>query len=97
MSTILPTHDRVVLELITEEQVSTGGIILQTNENRETLTKAKVVAVGPGTHRYGTFTEVSVKVGDTVVFDRVNALTLRQDNKTYYVVNDPQVMAVLGE
>ncbi len=53
------------------EKVSRGGIITPGTVRKNSVQKAKVLAVGPGEFQNGVFVELSgIKAGDTVLIDK---------------------------
>ena len=71
MPSLRPLHDNLLVKPISDEQATKAGIILPDTVNKERPEKGQVVAVGSGkTLDNGTKTELSVKVGDTVLFKK---------------------------
>lgn len=64
-----PLNDLVLIEQIKAEEKTASGILLPTDE-KAILSKGKVLAVSDGwTTQQGTLVKLTVKVGDTVVFN----------------------------
>ena len=65
---LVPLYDRVIVKPFEEEQKSTGGILLGSATVKST--RGKVVATGKGRLlENGNTAALSVKVGDTVMFN----------------------------
>ena len=79
---LVPLDNRVVVELIEEDSVTPGGIILS-DKSKGKPTRGKVLAVGPGKWQEGGGRfPMTLKVGDTVVFSSYsgNLITFIKDD-----------------
>jgi len=94
---IKPLRDQVVLEPISEEEKSKGGIILPDTAEREKPEQGKVIAVGPGrvTPDGKTTIPPSVKKGDKVLFTKYGPTEVKVGGKEYLVVKEEDVLAIL--
>jgi len=95
---IHPLGDRVVIEelVIDEKSKKTAsGIFIPDTVNQDKGAKqGKVIAVGPGKYIEGTLVPLEVKIGDTVLFQWGDKITL--DGHDYYVVADSSLMATVA-
>ncbi|MCB2187340.1 MAG: co-chaperone GroES [Deltaproteobacteria bacterium] len=67
---IKPLQDRVIVKRLDEEEKTAGGIIIP-DTAKEKPQQGKILAVGPGkVLDSGTKVELTVKVGDTVLFGK---------------------------
>ncbi|GAK48387.1 molecular chaperone GroES [Secundilactobacillus oryzae JCM 18671] len=90
-----PLGDRVVLEAQQEEEQTVGGIVLASNAQEKPQT-ATVVAVGEGrVLDNGEKLAPAVKVGDTVLFDKYAGSEVKYDDKSYLVVHEKDLVAVV--
>lgn len=90
-----PLGDRVVLEAQQEEEQTVGGIVLASNAQEKPQT-ATVVAVGEGrVLDNGEKLAPAVKVGDTVLFDKYAGSEVKYDEKSYLVVHEKDLVAVV--
>ncbi len=90
-----PLSNRVILDVLKEEQKSAGGLVLPESAT-ETPQKATVVAVGDGRIlENGQKVEVSVHVGDVVFFEKYAGSEVKYEGKEYLVVKDSDILAVL--
>lgn len=66
---IIPLNDNVLLQVLAKEETSTGGLYLAPSKaDRHELTRAKVLAVGPGrVTSNGVRIEPTLVRGDTVL------------------------------
>ncbi len=91
-----PLGDRVILAPLAKEEVTKGGIILPDTADKERPEQGKVVAVGPGKFREdGTRLEMSVKVGDLVMFKKYAPDEVKMDGETFLVVAESDLMAIV--
>lgn len=89
-----PLGDRIVLKAQEEEQ-TVGGIVLASNAKNKPTTGV-VVAVGQGrTLDNGQVVAVAVKEGDKVLFDKYAGNEVEYDGKTYLVVHEKDLVAVV--
>ena len=65
---LVPLYDRVIVKPLEEEKKSSGGILL--GSAAEKSSRGKVIAVGKGrVLENGSTSPLSVKVGDTVIYN----------------------------
>lgn len=94
---VIPLHDRVVIKEDTEskEQTTASGIIIPVTAQEDKGSKrGRVVAVGNGRFDDGVHIPVSVKVGDTVLFQWGDKIKV--DNEDYYIVRESEILAILN-
>lgn len=87
-----PLFDRVLLKQ-EEEKKDASNIILPTNL-QEKPAIAQVVAVGDGNTVDGKI-EMSVKIGDKVVFSRYAAQEFKFNKETYLLIRQDDILAVM--
>ena len=95
--TIKPLSNYLVVRLIKEE-VSTGGIIFASNQNKAVLLKAEVLAVGPGAKdNNGETIPMSVKYLDKVLMNHQGVVSLGRwgGYNDVLMVSETHVQAVL--
>lgn len=91
-----PLGDRVILAPLAKEEVTKGGIILPSTVDKERPEQGKVIAVGPGKLRDdGVRVEMSVKVGDMVLFKKYAPDEIKMDDETYFVLSESDLMAIV--
>ncbi|MDR2660882.1 MAG: co-chaperone GroES [Lactobacillaceae bacterium] len=91
---IKPLGDRVLLEIIEENESKVGGILIANNAKEKPLTGA-VVAISQTT--VGDLNApTSVKVGDQVAFDKYAGQEITVDGKDYLVVHEKDIVGVLN-
>lgn len=93
---IKPLSDRVLIKEDTEskEKKTSSGIIIPMNVDSDKGGKrGEVMAVGEGRTEEGELIPVSVKVGDTVLFQWGDKVKI--DDEEYYIVKESEIMAVI--
>ena len=94
---LVPLYDRVIVKPFEEEQKSSGGILLGSAAVKST--RGKVVAVGKGrVLDNGTFAPMSVKVGDTVVYNEgYGCKKEKLDGEDVVIISETDVFAIVEE
>lgn len=91
-----PLHDRVVIKQDAVEEQTVSGIIIPT-QAQEKQYRGTVLAVGPGAwDSNGQRVEMSVAVGDKVLYGKYAAQEVKVEGETYLIVKEAEVYAVLG-
>ena len=91
---IKPLFDRIVIEpLETEEKTKSGIVLLAKDQEKPQM--ARVTAVGPGGQVDGKDVKMVVKVGDTVLYSKYAGSEFKVDNKTFTVMLQSDVLAVV--
>ena len=93
---IRPLHDRVVVRRSEEEATSAGGIV-QPGAAAEKPNQGEVVAVGAGrVTNDGQVVELSVKVGDKVIFGQyAGTNTIKVDGEELLIMQESEIYGVL--
>lgn len=90
-----PLADRVVLRVKEEEEKSIGGIVLASAAQDKPQT-AVVVAVGPGkTTSEGTLIAPTVKVGDSVVFEKFAGSKIKVEGEELLIAHESDLLAIV--
>ena len=88
-----PLEDRVVVEPKEAESVTAGGIVLPDN-TKEKQQRGTVVAVGPGKLLDdGTRAELSVAVGDEVIYGKYAGNDITVDGKDVKILREEDILA----
>jgi chaperonin GroES len=91
-----PLGDRVILEPVSEEKKSKGGIILPETVDKERPEKGKVIAIGPGKiDESGKRIPMNVKKGDIVLFTKYGPNEVKIDGKEYLIAKEEDILAIL--
>ncbi|MDR2591240.1 MAG: co-chaperone GroES [Chitinispirillales bacterium] len=92
---VKPMEDRVILKSMEAEAKTAGGIIIPDNA-KEKPQKGEIVAVGPGKmNDKGTRNEMTVKVGDKVLYGKYAGTEVTIDGQEYLIVRESDILAVV--
>ena len=90
-----PLADRVVIEPLEQEEVTTGGILLPETA-KERPQQGKVLSAGPGrTDEKGKRVPMDVKVGDRVLYAKYSGTEVKVDSKKLLIMKEGDVLAIL--
>jgi chaperonin GroES len=90
-----PLHDRVVVERITAEEKTAGGIIIP-DTAKEKPQQAQVVAVGSGRIlENGTAVPLTVKAGDKVLVGKWSGTDVTIDGTEYLILKEDEILGIL--
>ena len=89
-----PLGDRVIVEVVEEEEQTVGGIVLANNAKQKPQT-GKVVAVGEGALiPDGKRLPMAVIVSDTVLYDKYAGSEVKYEGQDYLVLHEKDIMAI---
>ena len=90
-----PLNDRVIVKRLENETKTASGIVIPDNA-AEKPDQGEVLAVGPGKHdEDGDRIEMSVKVGDRVLFGKYAGQTVKVDGQELLVMREEDIMGVV--
>ena len=87
-----PTRDRIIVKPVDVDNVTESGLIIPGSRG-EKPTRGEIIATGPGKYEYGVWIEMTVKAGDTVMFELAQATNMESD---YMVMRESNIIAVIG-
>lgn len=87
---LTPLHDRVIVKPAAAEEKTAGGIIIP-DTAKEKPQKGTVVAVGNGKKDH----QMTVKVGDTVLYGKYAGTDLKLDGKDYLIMREDDILAII--
>lgn len=87
---IKPLADRVLIEPSAAETQTASGIYIP-DTAKEKPQRGTVVAVGKGTKDH----EMTVKVGDTVLYGKYAGTELKLENKDYLIMREDDILAIV--
>jgi chaperonin GroES len=90
-----PLGDRIVAEVLEEEQTTASGIVLP-DTAQEKPQRAKVLAVGSGHYEFGHHVPLEVEVGDVVLFSKYGGTEIKDGGRDYLILRESDILAVLG-
>jgi len=92
---VRPLQDRVLVERLEEETKTAGGIIIPDN-NKEKPAQGKIVAVGQGTMlEDGSYRELLVKEGDTVLFGKYAGTEVKVEGKEMLIMRQDDILGIM--
>jgi chaperonin GroES len=90
-----PLGNRVVVEPIEQEEVTSGGIVLPETA-KEKPQKGTVLAIGPGDRDDdGNRIPMDVKEGDTVLFAKYSGTEIKLDEKKVLILRESDLLAIV--
>lgn len=90
---VKPLNDRVLVEPVSAEQKTAGGILLPDSAQEKPL-RGKVLAVGDGTaNDSGERTALAVNVGDTVVYGKYAGSDITVAGKELKIMRENDILA----
>ncbi len=93
---IRPLADKVLVERLEAESVTSGGIVLPESA-KEKPQRGKVVSVGKGKLLDdGSRGKMGVKKGDEVLFTSYAGTDIKIDGKEYLIMDESSIMAIIG-
>lgn len=85
---IKPLAERVLIEVKTAEEKTSGGILIPQTSQEKTQ-EGIVIAVGDSD-------KIKVKVGDTVIYDKYAGVQIKVDEKDHLLIKAEDILAVVG-
>lgn len=89
MSKIQPLSDKVLIQILEQEEKTSSGILLP-DTAKETTQKAKVIEIGSSE-------DIQVKKGDIVIYDKYSGIQIKEDNKEYLIVKNEEIVATIEQ
>jgi chaperonin GroES len=87
---IKPLGSRVIIESAAAETKTASGIFIP-DTAKEKPQRGVIVAVGPGTKEE----EVTVKIGDTVLYGKYSGTEVAIEGKEYLIMKEADIYAVV--
>ncbi len=93
MANVKPLDDRVIVKPTEADDKTAGGIILP-DTAKDKPTRGEVIAVGPGRlNDDGSRTELSVKIGDQVIYGKYSGSEIKIDSVEHKIVRESEILA----
>jgi chaperonin GroES len=93
---LTPLGDRLIVEPISENEVTKAGIILPDTVDKEKPEKGRIIAVGSGKIAdNGQRVAPQVKVGDMVLFRKYSPDDVKVDGKEYLILSESDILAII--
>ena len=88
-----PLGDRLIVEVLDEEELTVGGIVLP-DTAKEKPQRGRVLAVGPGSRDdNGKFVAMDLEEGDEVVFSKYGGTEIRIGTDDVLILRESDVLA----
>ena len=92
---IRPLADKVLIQRLDAESVTSGGIVLPESA-KEKPQRGKIVSVGEGKAlKDGTRIKVQVKKGEEVLFSSYSGTEIKIGGKEYMIMDESEIMAIV--
>lgn len=92
---IKPLGDRVVIELVEQEEKTASGIVLP-DSAKEKPQEGRIVAVGTGrVTDSGERVALEVSEGDRIIFSKFAGTEVKYDGKEYLILRESDILAVV--
>jgi chaperonin GroES len=91
-----PLNDRVLVKRLESEEKTAGGLFIP-DTAKEKPSKGEVVAVGPGkTTEDGKQLAMTVKTGDSVLFNKYAGTEIKLDGVDHLVLREDDILAIIS-
>jgi chaperonin GroES len=87
-----PLGDRVIVEVLDEEEVTYSGIVLP-DTAKEKPQRGKVLATGPGRYEDGKLVPLDVKKNDEIVFSKYGGTEIKVGGDEYLILRESDILA----
>ena len=88
-----PLGDRVVVEIVEEDEVTVSGIVLP-DSAKEKPQRGRVLAVGDGRWEDGNRIPLDVSVDDEVLYSKYGGTEVKVDGTEYLILRESDILAV---
>ncbi|MHA6253199.1 co-chaperone GroES [Oceanobacillus sp. CAU 1775] len=93
---IKPLGDRVVIELVEQEETTASGIVLPESA-QEKPQEGRVVAVGSGrVTDSGEKVALEVAEGDRIIYSKFAGTEVKYEGKEYLIIRENDILAVIA-
>jgi chaperonin GroES len=89
-----PLGDRVIVEILEEEQTTASGIVLP-DTAKEKPQRGRILAVGPGRWEDGKLVPLDVVVDDEVIFSKYGGTEVKDAGEDYLILRESDILAKL--
>jgi chaperonin GroES len=96
MEKIYPIRDRVAVSPLADPETSPGGILIPQNA-QDKPTKGKVLAVGPGRVTDDGWEEMSVEVGQTVLYGKYAGAVMTLNGQPVVILREDEILGIIRD
>jgi|TARA_A100001011_G_scaffold372055_1_gene430051 chaperonin GroES len=90
-----PLHDRVLVERVSSEDKTKGGIIIPDTAQEKPM-EGKVLAAGNGArNENGQVVALDVKKGDRILFGKWSGTEVKIDGKELLIMKESDIMGII--
>ena len=90
-----PLHDRVLVERVSAENRTKGGIIIPDTAQEKPM-EGKVVSAGSGArNEAGQLVPLDVKKGDKILFGKWSGTEVKIDGKELLIMKESDIMGII--
>ena len=90
-----PLHDRVLVERVSSEDKTKGGIIIPDTAQEKPM-EGKVLAAGSGArNENGQVVALDVKKGDRILFGKCSGTEVKIDGKELLIMKEADIMGII--
>jgi chaperonin GroES len=90
-----PLHDRVLVDRVSSEDKTKGGIIIPDTAQEKPM-EGKVLAVGNGArNENGQVVALDVKKGDRILFGKWSGTEVKIDGKELLIMKESDIMGII--
>ena len=90
-----PLHDRVLVERVSAEDRTKGGIIIPDTAQEKPM-EGRVVAAGSGArNENGQIVKLDVKKGDRILFGKWSGTEVKMDGKELPIMKESDIMGII--
>ena len=87
-----PLGDRLIVEVLEEEEVTASGIVLP-DTAKEKPQRGRVLAVGKGRYEEGKLIPLDVEVGDEIIYSKYGGTEVKVGGDEYLILRESDVLA----
>jgi chaperonin GroES len=88
-----PLGDRIIVEVLDEEETTVSGIVLP-DTAKEKPQRGRILAVGPGARdEDGDYIKMDVEVGDEVIFSKYGGTEIKVGADDVLILRESDVLA----
>ena len=96
MANLKPLGDKVVVQLVEQEEKTASGIYLPDSAKKKPQ-EGKIIAIGGGrVLDSGERNQLTVKVGDRVLFSKYGGNEVTVEGQDYTILDEDQIYAILN-
>ena len=93
---LTPLSDRVLVKRLESEEKTVGGLFIP-DTAKEKPSRGEIVAAGPGKAAdNGQIVAMTVKVGQTVLFNKYAGTEIKLDGVEHLVMREDDILAIIG-